>query len=451
MAADIYTKGFQNWGLHQRLRQLINIYSREELGARNSSSLNPPPLGDDGKDTDDYVKDCINTQYSKITSGANSKTKIKKAVKVKAKAKPKGIKLSKLMKKTPPPVTQAFVADVTGVDLNGVNWFLRIDYGATNYLGSTDDPRCPVWATVVWRRTYNIRNGRVIQLDMVCHQDPGVTGPSTSAPVVMNGETYRLCNRHHLLIDGGLSRDIATFLYSTKVISKDDIEAELKMLNFLLPKGLRLYSAPGCKVDNTLVIFDRTHNGCEVLNTKDVVDGVWQNGFDNCRVVRLYYPIDLEFENVYETLKVIQRGMLWLIYPCSFSSSSLSILPDHQTVVKTMNIILTELSVFPKKIKERIEVQFILEVTSSVSLRASPPIFPKGFKKIFENFGGTTGHAFTIPFSGQHSCFSSSSGSLQKTSRLFLLNVTLIMWLTFRWRKWAIFKNLMFVTSMLPF
>ena len=181
-----------------------------------------------------------------------------------------------MMKKTPAAVTQAFVADVTGVDLNGVNWFLRIDYGATNYMGSTEDPRFPVWATVVWRRTYNLRNGRVIKLDRVCHQNPGATGSLPSGPIAMNGETYRPCTQHHLLIDGGLSRDIATFLYSTKAISKCDVDAELKMLNYLLPKGLRLYSSPGCKVDNALVIFDRTHNGDEVLNTKTIVDSVRQ-------------------------------------------------------------------------------------------------------------------------------------------------------------------------------
>ena len=134
----------------------------------------------------------------------------------------------------------------------------------------------------------------------------------------MNGETCRPCYLHHVLIDGGLSRDIATFLYSTKDISASDIVAETKMLNYLLPKGLRLFSSPGCKVENTLVIFDRINNGAEVLNTKTSVDGVWQNGYDNCCVVRLHYPVDLNIENVFETLKIVHRGVLWLINPCFF-------------------------------------------------------------------------------------------------------------------------------------
>ena len=73
-----------------------------------------------------------------------------------------------------------------------------------------------------------------------------------------------------------------------------------------------------------------------------------------------------------------------------------------------------------QKIKELTEVQFILDVTSSVSLRPSPPIFPKGFTKIFEHFGGSVGETFTIPFSGQHSCFSTSSGGLKKSITAFL-------------------------------
>ena len=168
-------------------------------------------------------------------------------------------------------------------------------------MGSTDDPRCPVWESVLWRRTYNLRNGRIINLGRVSHCEPGDVGPSTSVPVAMNGESYRLCKQHHALIDGGLSRDIATFLYSTKIVSESDIATEKKMLNYLLPMGLRLFSSPICKVDNTSAIFDRTNRGAEVLNSQMHVEGVWQNGFDNCYVVYLHYPIDLNFENVIET------------------------------------------------------------------------------------------------------------------------------------------------------
>ena len=93
-----------------------------------------------------------------------------------------------------------------------------------------------------------------------------------------------------------------------------------------------------------------------MLNTRDIVDGVWQNGFDNCRVVRLYYPIDNDFENIYETLKIIQRGVLWLVYPCSFSSSSFSSIPDLRKFAKPMNNPLLELSMFHQKVKGRTDV-----------------------------------------------------------------------------------------------
>ena len=66
------------------------------------------------------------------------------------------------------------------------------------------------------------------------------------------------------------------------------------------------------------------------------------------------------------------------------------------------------------------EVQFILEITSSVSLRSAPPVFPKGFQEMFEKFRGMDGNVFTLPFCGQHSCFSTSSGELKKKVASFL-------------------------------
>ena len=41
MSADIYTKGFANNALFQRLRMLINIYTEKEL---EDNVLNPPAL-----------------------------------------------------------------------------------------------------------------------------------------------------------------------------------------------------------------------------------------------------------------------------------------------------------------------------------------------------------------------------------------------------------------------
>ena len=103
----------------------------------------PSRLGDDGQPVPPVKGGDLNSQYKVMTSGANSKTKIKKAIKVKAKAKAKAKpKVSKMMKK-PTAVTQAFVADSTGIDLDDVKWFLRVDYGATQYVGANEDPRCP--------------------------------------------------------------------------------------------------------------------------------------------------------------------------------------------------------------------------------------------------------------------------------------------------------------------
>ena len=94
---------------------------------------------------------------------------------------------------------------------------------------------------------------------------------------------------------------------------------------------------------------------------------------------------DLNFDNVYQTLEIIQRGILWLVYPCSLSSSSLSEIPDQRRDKKPMNNTLLELSIFHEKVRSTMDVQFILEITSSISLRSSPPVFPKGFQNIFQN------------------------------------------------------------------
>ena len=67
-----------------------------------------------------------------------------------------------VIRKAPPSLNHACVADVLGLTpLEGgslsVNWFMRVDYAATHYVGSNEDPRCPVWRTVKWCRTYNLR------------------------------------------------------------------------------------------------------------------------------------------------------------------------------------------------------------------------------------------------------------------------------------------------------
>ena len=45
---------------------------------------------------------------------------------------------------------------------------------------------------------------------------------------------------------------------------------------------------------------------------------------------------------------------------------------------------------------------------------------PKGFNKIPEHFGGASGNICTVPFSGQHSCVSTSSGDLYKNITSFI-------------------------------
>ena len=83
MSADIFTKGFQSKLLFRRLRQLINVYSPEGIaefdskGApRGAEDWNPALLNSAGMVVE-KPKDVINTQYSAIATGMNSKSKNK--------------------------------------------------------------------------------------------------------------------------------------------------------------------------------------------------------------------------------------------------------------------------------------------------------------------------------------------------------------------------------------
>ena len=64
---------------------------------------------------------------------------------------------------------------------------MRVDYGATQYVGAYEDPRCPDWKSVLWRRTYNTRNGKIIVLDHIIHSAISDTSVNTDiATTVMN-------------------------------------------------------------------------------------------------------------------------------------------------------------------------------------------------------------------------------------------------------------------------
>ena len=426
MAADIYTKGFQNRPLFWRLRQLINIYTVAEI---DNWELNPAILGDDAQPVENQKSDDLNSQYKIIISGANSKTKIKKAIKVKAKAKAKAKPMlnEQLVKKKPDAVVQAMVADSTGVDLNDVKWFMRVDFGATQYVGANEDPRCPEWPTVRWRRTYNIRNGKIILLDHILHDAVGRTDANAGVKHVnVNGEMYRECRRHHELIDGGLSRDIATFLYSSESVSMDDISKEKRMLSYLSPKGSRLYSNYGNDVRHTIIIFDDVNDGDKVHNTSVPIRDAWLNGFAGCRVFQMYNPINLDFDALVTLLGTLSNGILWLVYPWANSNSS--ILPsvhahDNNKVWGRTTSDLQCLSNFHDQLSRRCtnEVHFLLEITCAVGLKDAPPVFPKGFRSSLNSFGGLrVSHHMALPFLGQHSLFVTSSSSLGQKVNSFV-------------------------------
>ena len=216
----------------------------------------------------------------------NSKSKIKRAMKVKAKAKGKG------KKKAPPPtaVAEAYAAESTGVDLNAVGWFMRVDYVATNFVGSSDDDRCPAWNDVVWRRTYNRRNGVPIQLDSFDREGKADAVISDDVRRTRHGEVYRPCSAPYGLIDGGLSRDIVTFLYAKDGPSASDLVEERSMLVFLSPKGSRLYTSSNPVIFDTIVVFDAITGTRDDQGEPAVLNKVWKMGTKTYELFMLETP-----------------------------------------------------------------------------------------------------------------------------------------------------------------
>ena len=108
MSADIYTKGFVDAKLFHRLKRLTNIFTREEL---EKGLLNPEPLTGEGKiDEEPLSSTSANLQYAIILSGPSSATTNQKPIKKKPKAKAKP-KVS-VIKRKPPAICHASVADV---------------------------------------------------------------------------------------------------------------------------------------------------------------------------------------------------------------------------------------------------------------------------------------------------------------------------------------------------
>ena len=97
------------------------------------------------------------TQYDIIMFDPSSNSAARKAIKVKTKAK--AINKTKILKPKRTAIAHAYVVENVGVDPERVRWFMQIDYGATSYVCSNDDSRCPPWCAVKSRRTYNLCNG----------------------------------------------------------------------------------------------------------------------------------------------------------------------------------------------------------------------------------------------------------------------------------------------------
>ena len=137
---------------------------------------------------------------------------------------------------------------------------------------------------------------------------------------------YRDCRDHFKLLDGGLSRDIATFLYASPTVLDADVVAEQKMIEFLSPKAGRLYPSPHCEITDTIVICDDSDaksGSSSIILPEGHVNDIWFRGFENFRILLIHNPVNLDFEIIMAILAKHVVGTLWLIYPWSGTSSSM--------------------------------------------------------------------------------------------------------------------------------
>lgn len=165
--------------------------------------------------------------------------------------------------------------------------------------------------------------------DNIIHEpiDGGVTSSLAGdivREVVDDSTGIRQCTRHSSAIDGGLSRDIATFLYRDVVINDHDRATEKRALGFLSPVGARLYRPSSGAVLRTLYFFQLgKSNQSDEDYCRDKVEPVWTNGFEESRVIILPSPLDLTFYVLCSMVRATIRGAPHFIYPGSIHDSSL--------------------------------------------------------------------------------------------------------------------------------
>ena len=124
----------------------------------------------------------------------------------------------------------------------------------------------------------------------------------------LHGESYRLCETPFSLIDGGLSRDIVTFLYTKEGPCTDDIVEERSALVFLSPKGSRLYTSSNPLNLDTIVVFDSTAGSEDSQGTQAHHHKVWENGFENLQIIHEGHPLTMDVEGVIQRISNQCRG-----------------------------------------------------------------------------------------------------------------------------------------------
>ena len=166
------------------------------------------------------------------------------------------------------------------------------------------------------RRTYNLRNGMLIRHDTIIHVQQDKADAFLWGIGNNDVTSVRYCYNHNEHSDGGLNRDIVTFLYTKINLAEEDIQLEKRALSYVTPLGSRIYRPSHGSVRRVIFVSDpgKTDYGNQDGIT---ADPAWCNGFPETRVLCLSNPMLTDFSILCGVVTATCCEDVWFIYPMS--------------------------------------------------------------------------------------------------------------------------------------
>ena len=193
-----------------------------------------------------------------------------------------------------------------------------------------------------------------------------------------------------------------TFLYTTGTPSEYDIIGEKKSVLFLSPDGKLFNSGPTISNGRTIVIFGDDTDGIVDVSPS------WYSTFNDCKIVVMKDPrIAKNLESLQKFIASCDNEDLWLIFPSSLSSNSISLRPQIGKGANAKELYWKHMSEVCNKIAPfaKVRLQYLFEIDTEASLQSSmyknDQVPANCMKQIkghpMENSAGTKNYLFDIP------------------------------------------------------